>query len=244
MLAPTQNPSPQLVPPSGGELVITKRIEEQATQWPDRANAVVIADQKSYNDAVDLTRSIKDLRVAAEQHHRPMIDAAHKAHKAALEGLKRVDAPLESAERIIKSKIAGWDIEQRRLERERQLVAEAEEKARQDALLEKEIEHMEAAGARVEEVKAVIQQAITMPVIAPPPAPVYQKAKGVTTIETWSAEVYSLIDLVKYVAANPQFVGLLQANQTALNAQARSLKQTMQIPGVKAKRDATVRATR
>jgi uncharacterized protein YjbK len=44
--------------------------------------------------------------------------------------------------------------------------------------------------------------------------------------------VTNLLNLVKFVAKNPHFIGLLQINQTALNQQAKALKDSMNIPGV------------
>jgi hypothetical protein len=57
--------------------------------------------------------------------------------------------------------------------------------------------------------------------------------EGVSTATRYRAEVVDLLALVRYVAANPHMVNLLVANGPALNAQARSLREAMQLPGVK-----------
>ena len=57
---------------------------------------------------------------------------------------------------------------------------------------------------------------------------------GIAYRETWSAQITDLHALVKFVAAHPSHLGLLTANTAALNAQARSLKGQMRIPGVQA----------
>ena len=57
---------------------------------------------------------------------------------------------------------------------------------------------------------------------------------GVRSRENWDAELTDLLALVKHVAANPQHLNLLQLNQVAARAQAKSLKGAMNIPGLKA----------
>jgi len=221
-----------------------QRIEQQALAWPDRAAAVAITDQWSYNAAVELLRAVKGLRDEAESHHRPMIEAAHKAHKATLAALKKIDEPLVNAEGTIKRKIGDWDQEQERIRKEAELAAQREAERLHAEQLEKELEALEASGAKPAEVKAVIEQAEFTPVVAPRPVQTYQPASGVSTQERWSAEVTNIHELVKFVAANPQFIQLLQVNQTALNTMARAMKQTMNFPGVKVRKEVGVSVRR
>ena len=55
---------------------------------------------------------------------------------------------------------------------------------------------------------------------------------GISYRTTYSARVTDKAKLVAFVAANPSFLNLVQADSVALNALARSLKTGMQIPGV------------
>ena len=50
----------------------------------------------------------------------------------------------------------------------------------------------------------------------------------------WSAEVTDLLKLVKYCAANPEWVHLVAASMPNLNSVARSQRDGMNIPGVRA----------
>jgi hypothetical protein len=210
------------------------RIEREALTWPQRAAAVQIIDQASYDNAVELLKAAKNLRKEAEEHHRPVIAAALASHKAALAALNRVDDPLEQAERHLKIKIARYTTEQeaKRREAERKAQEEAERKAAEE--LERELEAIEAAGAEPAEVAAVIAEAERVPVFVPPPPPTYQAAKGVSTRVTWSATVTSQMDLIRWVGQHPEHAGLLTVNQAALNALARSMQSNLNIPGVKA----------
>ncbi|GIU74787.1 MAG: hypothetical protein KatS3mg004_1874 [Bryobacteraceae bacterium] len=214
-------------------------LEQQTTTMLQRAQALEIVDQASYEAAVELGRAIKDLRAEADAHHRPVIQAALEAHRRALDAFRRIDEPLRAAEAEIKRRIAAWTAEQERLrlEAERQLREQVERAAAEE--LERQIEEMEAAGAAPEVIEYAIRQAEAVPAIAPrvahPPQP-----KGVTTRKTYRAQVVRLIDLVRWVADHPTHENLLLPNQSALNALARAQGATMAIPGVRAVVEETV----
>lgn len=211
---------------------MTQEIESRTQTMLERARAIEIHDQDTAERAAELGRAIKDLRAEAEAHHRPVIQAALEAHRKALEAFRRIDEPLRIAEAEIKRRLSAWNAEQERLR------LEAEHRAREQAerlaaeALEAQIEAMEASGAPAQVVQAVIRSAEAMPVIAPrvaaPPKP-----QGVATRKTYRAHVTSLIDLVRWVAANPSHENLLQPNQSALNALARAQGGTLAISGVR-----------
>ncbi len=212
----------------------TVEVTERAITWADRARAVRIINQETYDRACDELRGIKALRDEVEQTFGPIVKAAYAAHHEAVAQRKKADAPLDEAERILKRAIGDYsaELERRRLEAQRALEVEA--KRLQDEQLEREIEEAESQGATAPEIEAMIERGPSVPAATPPIVqPTIRPSSGVSTRELWKADVTDLIALVKYVAANPQFVGLLQANQTAIGAMARSLKSTMRIPGVR-----------
>ena len=211
-----------------------RQLETKALTLSERAALLKIEDQPSYDVAVDFLKGIKALRNEAEAHHRPTIDLAHKTHKSAVEALKRVDVPLEQAERLIKGTMAAWTLEQERIRRaeEDRLRLEAE-KAR-EAEIEAQIEQAEAEGADQTEVLAMIEQAAMVP--APPPstvAPVYKPAAGVSVRKTFAAEVTSLRLLIQHVAQHPDLEYLLAADLPKLNQLARMQGAGLRIPGVR-----------
>jgi len=53
---------------------------------------------------------------------------------------------------------------------------------------------------------------------------------------SWTAEVFSLRDLIQAAALNPEYAQYLQVNQVALNKAARKMKRVMYVPGVVATR--------
>lgn len=217
-------------------------LETKALSVVDKANAVHVADQLSYDSAVEMLRGIKDLRTEAETHHRPVIDAAHKAHKAALEALKKIDAPLATAEGTLKGKLATWTTEQERLAAEERRRLEAEAQRRREEELEAELAAAEASGAKPEEVAAIIEQAEVAPVYVPKPTvvPGFRAAAGVSTRTQPKAVVSDMAALVRFVATNPSYLNLLSVNEPALHQLARAQGQHMRIPGVTVTMSATV----
>lgn len=132
----------------------------------------------------------------------------------------------------------------RKIELDAQIEAE---RIRQEAV-EKEIEAAEAMGAKPEELQAIIATAvIDAPVYvepeyipAPPPQVYVPKAApvaGMSGRDNWQAVVTDKLKLVKFVAANPGFIGLVEPNQTALNQMARAMKATMKIDGAEARNE-------
>jgi hypothetical protein len=124
---------------------------------------------------------------------------------------------------------------QRRAEeaRLRQIARQQEEERRlQEALLaELEGNHEEAEDILAEEVYAV-------PPIVEKTLP---KVEGISTVETWKAEIVDLMALVKAVAEGRAPISLLSGNQTAVNSIAKH-KGTLTYPGIRVYPETVVRA--
>jgi hypothetical protein len=82
--------------------------------------------------------------------------------------------------------------------------------------------------------RATMQQAYASISSAPAVISAAPKIKGLSTSAPWMAEITSLVDLVKYVAANPQYINFLEANMVPIKQQAKSLQANFKIPGVRA----------
>jgi hypothetical protein len=216
-------------------------LEAQALSVPDRAKGLVIETDEQFVKAGELLKAIKALRAEIDQTFDPIIGKAHEAHKEAIAQKKKVDAPLVEAEGLLKPRIARYleDQERKRRAEELRLQKLAQEEAERqqlaDAALLDDIGETAMANALIEE------KVYTPPVVLPRTAP---KIAGITVRETWSAQVVNLMDLVKAVAAGRAPIQALQANTVFLNQQARSLKNAMNWPGVRAVSDSNVAAGR
>jgi len=206
-------------------------LEEKALSWPDIAAALTVTDQPSCEAAGGLLRDIKTLRAEIAESCNPVVNAAHVAHKKAVAQKKRLEAPLIAAEATIKGTMGAYIKEQERIAREHEARLAAEQREREEEARLAEAALLEEAG-ELEEAEAVLDA----PSVAPPPVVQRQvpKMAGVSTRETWSAEVTDLGLLVGAIANGKATVASVTANMTVLNALARSQKGAMKIPGVRA----------
>lgn len=222
-------------------VVVQNELAEKALSWPEQARAIVIRDQHSYDLAASRLLDVAALRKEIVDHHKPMKEAAHEAHKRICESERKLLEPVAQAESILKGSIGAWDAEQRRIRED------AERKAREEAerLMAEQIEaaamEAEAAGASVEEVEAIVTAPVVVPKIA---VQTYTKAAGISTAVLYSAEVTNLRELCRAVADGRVSEQCVQANTTVLNQMARALKTTMNIPGVRVVQTNSVRAGR
>lgn len=213
-------------------------VKADALTWPERARALRITDGESYTRASELLLAIKALRKRAGEVHDPNIKRWLDGHRAALRDKADVEAPLTEAERVVKDAMVAYDREQDRLQREAQRKADEEARQREEQDRLERAAAMEREGnafgdtALVAEAEALISEPAPI-VQAAPVAKATPKVAGITYRTTYSAQVTDVVALIRFVAANPSHAALLTPNLTALNAQARSLRTALQIPGVR-----------
>ncbi len=227
MAAPATVPSPP-------------ELEERALTWPERARAVVIVTDRDFESAGELLRDVKSLRQEIHAHHNPMIEAASRAHKLAIAARKKLDEPLDMAEREIKRRMGDYRDEQERIQREEQRRLEAEARAREEERRLAEAEALEAEGRAAEAERVLDEEPVLIetPVIAPPTP----KVSGVSMREKWTAEVVDKAAFVRACAANPSLLALVVPDSAALNRMAGALKSELHIDGVKVRREQVVAA--
>lgn len=210
-----------------------QELRSEALAWPDQARALTITDNPTYLKAGEMLTGIKGLRKQIDDNYGPVIEAAHKAHKAALAAKAAVDTPLSEAEKILKAGMARWHDEQERARKaeEARLAEEARKREEEARLAEAEV--MEADG----DAEAAMAHLDT-PVIAPvvklerPAAPA-----GISYRETWRAEVTDKLSVIRFVAQHPEWLHLLDVSMPQANAAARAQRSALAIPGLKAVAD-------
>lgn len=214
------------------KIVETNEVESKALTIVDQAKAITVTDADTYTIAGNMWKDLGDMMDKIDETFNPLIEAAHRSHKAALAKKAEFYNPLKEARTNIKKLMSDYDQKQERLrqEEQRRLEVEArrqeEERRLQDAILAEELGETEEASAILEEPVQVA------PVIVPkatpklPGGPVYR--------EVWSAQVTNIKALCKAVADGRVSKECVQANMPALNKMATALKRTMNIPGVQA----------
>lgn len=154
--------------------------------------------------------------------------AAHAAHKAISAAEAKLLIPLADARTAVTQKcIVFANAEQKRAQAEAEALAELARKDETERKLQEAVEADERgdkAGAA-----AILEEEITVPSFRV--EPVIARADGISTRTYYRCRVVSLIELVRYVAANPHEVALLQADETALRKRAESMKKGFKLPG-------------
>lgn len=212
-----------------------------------QADALTVSSQSEYESAARFLVAIKALLAKVAETFDPVVLAAHRAHKAAVEARRKHADPLEAAEWRVKTTMARYLTEQERLRREEaaRLEREAREaEARRIAAERREYEEarlkaaeaLEEAGMH-EEADAVLSEPMPEPdpIPPPPPSPTIARptAAGIAVRETWSAEVTDLAALVRAIAAGQAPLTLVRASSAALGQWARATKGSVAIPGVR-----------
>jgi hypothetical protein len=207
-----------------------REINAQRGEVVSIADAIVIADQASYERAASHLTAVKALQVKVGEMFDDLVSAAHKAHKLLTERRAQHTNPLLAAERALKSKMSAYVTEQERIARQRAAEAAAKAREEEEARRLAEAAELEKAGES-EAALAVLDE----PVNLPPPAPLGMatpRADGISTRETWHAEVTDLMALVKAIAAGQAPLSLVEASKN-VGGWARSTHGTVQIPGVR-----------
>jgi hypothetical protein len=195
------------------------------------ANALVVTSREQHEAGLTAYRTLGGVEKRIVDLFEAPKKAAHRAHKEITKAEKTLLAPVKEAKLIINKKLAHYEDEQDRIRKAKQ--AEAERKAREAEEEERLRAAQEAQDAgRDREAEEIISAPIEPPMVHVEPETA--KVEGVSTQKRWSAEVTNKMALVMYVAANPDYIDLLNPDQPNLNRLAVSMKQNLNIPGVRA----------
>jgi len=240
-----------------------QQLQTRALSWPEQARAITVADQQTYDQAAEMLKGVADLTKQIKDHYAPLRTAAWETHRKICASEKGLLTPVEGADRILRNSIAAFDQEQERIRiaaerraredairRERERLAE-EARVREERRRKDEEERLavaadaESFGASEEEINHILEpepadeEYVLPPQIIIPKVQTYQKAAGISTRQTWHAEVTSIRVLAHAIGTGSAAPNLILPNMAALNGLARSLKGAMNVPGVKAASETT-----
>ena len=128
-----------------------------------QAESIIIKDKESYINAGELWKTIKEMINEVEETFDPIIDAAHKSHKKAIEQKNKYYSPLLLVYKKIKRLMSVWDEEQERIRLAEQ--KRLEEEARK---IEEEQRLLEAVEAEQNGDTEMAEALLQEPVSAPP----------------------------------------------------------------------------
>ena len=209
----------------------TNAIKADYAGTVNEAYAIIVADIPTHERAEWLGVALKRHINTVHDKLDPIIGNLNKAHKS-MTGLRNdlLDQP-ESALKEIDRKTAHYTEEQHRIatERERQM-QEAARKQEEERKLNEAIA-LEEEDAPPELVEEVLSEPLNVPIVHVQAA--VAEIKGVSSRTVYKAEVVDLLAFVKHVASHPDDIGGLEAVMPWLNAQARSKRENLKLPGIK-----------
>lgn len=207
-------------------------VETEAIELRNSLSAIAITDQLSYTRAVAARVEAKAWLKNAGEYFDGLVKPAYAAYKNLLDAKKKVIEPVENTVNTINRELLSWDQTQERLRRDAQVRLEQEARAKAEAARIQEAELLQAAGAGEEAIEELLEEPVIVTEMVAAPK-TYEASKSVVYRDNYSGEVTDLKVLVKYIAKNPSFINLIQVNQTAVNQLAKSMKETLAIPGIK-----------
>jgi flagellar biosynthesis GTPase FlhF len=211
------------------------------TLW---ANGLEIKTDADYEEAGVHLTIVKRVRKLIDDTFDPAIAAAYNAHKAACALKNKFCAPVDAAERVVKTKLSEY---YDRRERERKLAeqkaAEAARKAEEQrrAELEEQARRWEQKGnlEKAEERRAAAAAVhVETPIVTLPPP----KAKGVSMRRRWVVASVDKALLVKAAASDENLLAYLAVDEAALARVANATAGAIKIAGVTFREETTVAA--
>lgn len=221
----------------------------------------------TYALAADELRAIKQRANAIEEQRVGITGPINKALKAINDLFRGPADLLAQAERLLKSKMLAWDQEQQRkadaARREAEAAAEAERRrlAEEAAARQREAEQrqaaaqaandagdaqqaqLELAAAHRANAEAQASAVAAQMVVAPVTIDTTPKVKGISTATRVDFEVVDVLALVRHIAAHPELIALVKADEVKLRAYVRGLGPACALPGVRVFEAQSMRAS-
>ena len=214
---------------------------KRSERWLQAAQAAAIATPAQAEAAAVDLREIKALAKDLEERRTAITGPINQALRQVNDLFKPAKDWLAQAETTLKGKLLSFQQEQERAAREAQARAEEEIRQRREKL-EQEAAKAEARG---KEAKADVLRAQAQAEVAPAIQPVASSLPGIQSRETWKAEVTDIRALLTFVVETwPALAATIEVNQGVLNAQARTMREALAIPGVRAVKETTLAARR
>lgn len=121
-----------------------KQLTKEVSAVERRASDIIIRTDVDYAMAGELTKQVKTAQKKVEEYWEPMRESTYKAYKSVTDHKKEMIDPLKNAEKILKSKMGEYTMEQERKRREQ----EAEMRRLAEIEREKKLAEAEAAESK------------------------------------------------------------------------------------------------
>ena len=213
---------------------------QQRTDIISECEALEIRGQSDVEKSVELERGLKDNKKAIEDGFKPIVEEAHRIHKALTAKRGAFLKPIEDALLLIQRKRNAFLSEQERIRREQEAAILKAQKEAEEAERLRQAELAELNGD-TEGAEAILSGQAAVHTPFAPSAPVEQtKTEGLVTKTIYKAECTDKMALVKAIAAGrTDLLDLFVIDQSALNKLAAALKDNFNVAGCSLKKDIT-----
>jgi hypothetical protein len=199
------------------------------------ARSFKVNDKDSHAEALEICKRFRQGERGIEDHFARAKKAASDAHKELVRSIAGLVGPIAEARGIIEGTSRAFEKQEEQkaaaLQRELQERARKEEEERQlmDAIEAEQAGDSGAAEAILQE-QAAAPQTIVEAQVA--------KVAGASSSKRYAAEIFDPLALVRFVAANPQWLSLLEVDRLAeehpnLNRLATAQRDGLNFPGVR-----------
>jgi hypothetical protein len=208
--------------------VRSEELKAEVAPIVERASSLVVQNPDQHADALILLARVRAAKKTIKARTEPAVETARAAWKASLALQSSFLDPLDEADILIVTKAGAFEaVERKAADAQRaRLMAEA-------VAAQEEQRELDAAMADTE---AGAEEALTAPL--PPPvvevAPDVAKVDGVSSRTTWAAEVVDKAAFVRWCAADPSRLYMVDVNMPHLHSRARGERDALKLPGIKA----------
>lgn len=255
-----------LAPVAALTLPDSSALTDRAQRALAMIESIEITDQETYGLAADELKAIKTRAAALEAQRTGITGPLNTVLRNVNALFKAPSDLLERAERVLKGKMLAWQTEQERIAadqrrkadeaaaaerqrlaeeaaaRQREAQEQAAEAAAAQAAGDQQAAQVAAAQAQRAAAEAQAAANTAQMVVAPVVAIAPPKAAGISTSTKVAFEVTNLLQLVQHIAAHPELIGLLKADEVKLRAYVRGLGPACQLPGVRVFEDKVLSA--
>jgi hypothetical protein len=202
----------------------------------EMASRIIIDDQDTYEIGSIAAKAAKARRDEIEAMRKTIVDPINAAKDAVQKIFTPVIADYDNSISLIKSKMVTYVNEQAEIQRKTQ--AEADRLAREAAIAaEKAAAKLEKKGniemaAAVREVAAMAPAAVVAPMVT--------QVGGNSVRKVWKAKISNWVELVQFIAANPDYLNLISFNQGVADKLMAATDGKLKIGGLEAYQDSIV----
>lgn len=204
-------------------------LEKNTNSIVEKINGIVITNQETYENAVDVAKTIKEANKNVTEYWKPAKEAAAQAHKQICSKEKAMLDPLKEAESILKSKMITYTTEQqRKAEEEAQRI-----KVEQEKLALEQLKRAEELRKQGNEVEAYIteQNAITISELETKVDSGVQKVDGMSYQSDYDIIVIDSNKVPSYING----IEIRKIDTTAIKKLVKLTGNTVEIPGIQIK---------